>query len=134
MESKFSINLKVRDYECDMQGIVNNAVYLNYLEHARHEYLDSIGLSFNSLTEQGLYLVAMKAEQLYKKTLSSGQNFKVSCEMIPESKFKVKFIQEIFNEKNETVLQASVIAGLIDAQKKPLLIEKVLNLSNQQFN
>ncbi|MBU2223338.1 MAG: acyl-CoA thioesterase, partial [Gammaproteobacteria bacterium] len=30
----FSVDFKVRDYECDMQGIVNNAVYFNYLEHA----------------------------------------------------------------------------------------------------
>ncbi|RKX91588.1 MAG: acyl-CoA thioesterase, partial [Spirochaetes bacterium] len=26
----FSIEFKIRDYECDQQGIVNNAVYLNY--------------------------------------------------------------------------------------------------------
>lgn len=31
----FRIDLKVRDYECDLQGIVNNGVYFNYLEHAR---------------------------------------------------------------------------------------------------
>jgi acyl-CoA thioester hydrolase len=39
----FSLEMKVRDYECDMQGIVNNAVYQNYLEWARHEYLLSRG-------------------------------------------------------------------------------------------
>ena len=39
MGYKFKIALPVRDYECDMQGYVNNAVYQNYLEHARHEYL-----------------------------------------------------------------------------------------------
>ena len=46
----FSLNLKVRDYECDMQGIVNNAVYQRYLEHARHECLLSRGLSFAEMT------------------------------------------------------------------------------------
>lgn len=124
----FSIEFKVRDYECDMQGIVNNAVYLNYLEHARHEYLDHIGFSFKNLTEQGLYLVALKAEQIYKKALVSGDEFKVTCNMIAESKFKVRFVQEIHSETEQLVLQAYVIAGLIDKSKKPISIDKVFNL------
>ncbi len=41
-ENSFSIQLKVRDYECDMQGVVNNANYQHYMEHARHEYLKAI--------------------------------------------------------------------------------------------
>ncbi len=36
---EFELEFTVRDYECDLQGIVNNAVYLNYLEHTRHQYL-----------------------------------------------------------------------------------------------
>jgi len=36
---RFKLNFEVRDYECDLSGIVNNAVYLHYLEHARHELL-----------------------------------------------------------------------------------------------
>ena len=48
MEKKycFELEMKVRDYECDMQGIVNNANYQHYLEHARHEFLQSTGTAF----------------------------------------------------------------------------------------
>jgi len=45
----FSVEFKVRDYECDQQGIVNNAVYLNYLQHARHEFGLSTGLDWLEL-------------------------------------------------------------------------------------
>ena len=38
-EYQFTLKFEVRDYECDLQGIVNNAVYQHYLEHTRHVYL-----------------------------------------------------------------------------------------------
>ena len=56
MEKKycFELEMKVRDYECDMQGIVNNANYQHYLEHARHEFLQSTGTAFVDMREQGI--------------------------------------------------------------------------------
>ena len=52
MVYKFKIDLQVRDYECDMQGYVNNAIYQNYLEHARHEYLQRLGINFAILAKR----------------------------------------------------------------------------------
>ena len=49
----YELKLKVRDYECDLQGIVNNANYQHYLEHTRHEFLTSVGVSFARLHEEG---------------------------------------------------------------------------------
>ena len=34
----YSIDIKVRDYELDAEGIVNNANYLHYLEYTRHYF------------------------------------------------------------------------------------------------
>lgn len=48
----YELEMKVRDYECDLQGIVNNANYQHYLEHTRHEFLTSVGVSFAALHEQ----------------------------------------------------------------------------------
>ena len=50
----YELEMKVRDYECDLQGIVNNANYQHYLEHTRHEFLTSVGISFAALHEQGV--------------------------------------------------------------------------------
>ena len=50
----YELPMKVRDYECDLQGIVNNANYQHYLEHTRHEFLLSAGVSFAGLHEQGV--------------------------------------------------------------------------------
>ena len=50
----YELKMKVRDYECDLQGIVNNANYQHYLEHTRHEFLTSVGISFAKLHEEGV--------------------------------------------------------------------------------
>ena len=42
----FETKMEVRDYECDIEGIVNNANYLHYMEHTRHLFLKECGLSF----------------------------------------------------------------------------------------
>lgn len=54
MEKKyiFETRMDVRDYECDIQGIVNNANYLHYTEHTRHRFLKHAGLSFAALHER----------------------------------------------------------------------------------
>jgi len=62
----FELELAVRDYECDLQGIVNNAVYQNYLEHARHEYLHTLGVDFAALHAAGTEPVVTRIEIDYR--------------------------------------------------------------------
>ena len=50
----FTLEDKVRDYECDLQGVVNNANYQHYMEHARHEFLEYLGENFGAMHEQGI--------------------------------------------------------------------------------
>ena len=74
----FSMIEKVRDYECDMQGVVNNANYQHYLEHTRHEFISSLGESFSKWTELGMTPMVSKIEINYKTPLRSGDSF-ISC-------------------------------------------------------
>ncbi|WCN09351.1 acyl-CoA thioesterase [Marinomonas mediterranea] len=90
-----TIDIQVRDYECDMQGIVNNAVYQNYLEHARHEFIKTKGLDFAEITSRGIHLVVIKAEIEYKASLRSGMVARVSTQGKRLSKFKAVFEQTI---------------------------------------
>ena len=71
----YELEMKVRDYECDLQGIVNNANYQHYLEHTRHEFLTSVGVSFAALHEQGVDPVVARISMAFKTPLKSGDEF-----------------------------------------------------------
>ena len=70
-----SLEFTVRDYECDLQGVVNNANYQHYLEHARHEFLISRGISFARLHDEGTDLIITRVEIDYKHPLRSRDRF-----------------------------------------------------------
>lgn len=72
MEYIFDLTLKVRDYECDLQGIVNNANYQHYTEHTRHEFLRSEGISFADLHNRGIDAVVARLQMAFKTPLRSG--------------------------------------------------------------
>lgn len=95
MEFIYELEMKVRDYECDLQGIVNNANYQHYIEHTRHEFLLSTGLSFAQLHEQGTDAVVARLEMAFKTPLKSGDSF-VSKLAVKKDKFKYIFYQNIY--------------------------------------
>ena len=73
----FRTEFKVRDYECDLQGIVNHANYIHYCEHARHEALLKLGGSFKKMHEEGEDLVVAKLHIEYLISLRSMDEFYV---------------------------------------------------------
>lgn len=91
----FELNMKVRDYECDLQGIVNNANYQHYLEHTRHEFLLDHGISFAKLHEQGTDAVVARITMQFKVPLRSGDEF-VSKLWLKKEGVKYVFMQDIF--------------------------------------
>ena len=46
---KHTTEITVRSYECDSYNHVNNAVYLNYLEHARMDFLHAANFDYKGI-------------------------------------------------------------------------------------
>jgi len=111
----FELELEVRDYECDLQGVVNNAVYLNYLEHTRHQYLRSRGVDFAALHEAGCDLIMTRCEVDFKGSLRSGDRFVVLMSLSRESRLRFLFHQKVLRLPDRTaMLEARIIGtGLI---------------------
>lgn len=104
----YELKMKVRDYECDLQGIVNNANYQHYIEHTRHEFLLSAGISLAQLHEQGIDAVVARLSIAFKTPLRSGDEF-VSKLYLKKEGIKYIFYQDIFRLPDlKPVIKATV--------------------------
>lgn len=106
----YSLSFKVRDYECDLQGIVNNANYQHYTEHTRHEFLLSRGVSFAQLHDEGVDAVVSAMQLRFKSPLHSGDEFVCKLGLKKEG-IKYIFQQDIFRlPEMKPVLKSKVEA------------------------
>ena len=95
MKYAYELKMKVRDYECDMEGIVNNANYQHFMEHTRHEFLLEAGISFAEMLEQNIVSVVARITIDYKTPLRSRDEF-LSCLNIKHEGIRYVFYQDIY--------------------------------------
>ena len=129
MNYKHRLIFKVRDYECDMQGVVNNSVYQNYLEHARHDFLLSKGINFAEMTSRGIHLMVVRAELDYRQSLKSNDNFEVCSNFQQVSKLRFAFLQDIYRSSDQKLmLQAKIIGTAVNQRGRPFVCEELIPL------
>lgn len=128
-EYQASLEFTVRSYELDIQGVVNNAVYQNYLEHARHDFLLSRGIDFTQLHREGIELIVTKVEIEYKYPLRSHDRFVIKSLIRREGNVRLVFHQGIYRIPDNKLIVKAVITGVSTKNGKPVspepLIEKM---------
>ena len=102
MKYIFETEMEVRDYECDIEGIVNNANYLHYTEHTRHLFLRSLGVSFAKMHEQGVDAVVARMTLQYKTPLRCDDHF---ISRLALEKKGLRYIFHLSQGRRETVLE-----------------------------
>jgi acyl-CoA thioester hydrolase len=113
---QFSLPMKVRDYEVDAEGIVNNANYLHYLEHTRHEFCHQAGLSFRQMRELNMSPVVSRLEIDYRTPLGLGEEF-TSHLTLSRRGARYLFHQWVENQRGELVVDAMVtIVNVVDGR------------------
>ena len=122
---QYELDFTVRDYECDLQGIVNNAVYLNYFEHARHIFLISKNINFARLHTEGIDLVVSRIEIDYKRSLTSGDTFVVRLNILREGQLKLIFNQDIFKLPENLLVARAKVIGVGLKHGRPIRLEDI---------
>ncbi len=108
----FSIDMKVRDYECDLQGVVNNANYLHYMEHCRHEWFESVGHNFGQMHLEGYDAFVREVKVIYKKSLRSGDRFRAGFTIRREG-VKIIFDQYILFPDDSIAAYGEVVIVVV---------------------
>lgn len=116
----FETELEVRDYECDIQGIVNNSVYQNYLEHARHKFLNHAGLSFAQMHNDGIDAVVIRAELNYKFPLRPGDIFLVRLKMAKQGRLRIIFKQQVIRKTDKKLMVDARITTVLTRNGRPV--------------
>ncbi|MEY9893519.1 acyl-CoA thioester hydrolase [Catenulispora sp. MAP12-49] len=117
----FSVPITVRGYELDTQGHLNQAVYVQYSEHARWELLAAAGIQQNAMVAGGIGPVALEVNVKYLRELRGGERVDVTCEFAwAEGKvFQLK--QQIIKTDGTVCADIVVTGGIMDLKARKLV-------------
>ncbi|WP_432030596.1 acyl-CoA thioesterase [Streptomyces sp. 1222.5] len=121
MSEPFSVRVTVRGYETDVQGHLNQAVYLNYAEHARWSLLQAAGISQARLAGRGVGPVALETTIRYRRELLAGDEVDVSCafEWGGGKTFRIR--QEIRKADGTVAAELTAVGGMLNLAERKLL-------------
>ena len=123
----YQVNFEVRDNEIDIQGVVNNANYLIYMAHARHKFLQHMGIDFSQMARDKLNLMLISSFVEFKKPLLPNDHFYVTCKLVPEGKLRFVFEQEIRKQGTDELCAKGINTGVcIDATRnRPVVPDNI---------
>lgn len=108
----FKLTDKVRDYECDLQGVVNNANYQHYMEHTRHEFLESLGENFGAMHDKGVDGFVSHVDIDFKTSLKSGDSY-ISCLNVYKKGVKLVFEQDIYKASDGALATKGKVESVV---------------------
>ena len=111
-EYLYTLEMETRDYECDIQGIVNNANYQHYLEATRHKWLKDEGFSFQKWHEEGLDMVVSEVTIKYKTPLR-GQEAFLSCFNVRREGVRFIFDQDIYRKSDGKLCVSATLSSVL---------------------
>lgn len=113
--------VKVRYAETDQMGVVHHGNYADYLEVARLDWLDELGVSYKSMEREGVMLPVYELKFKFIKSALFDDELKIITKLKKIPSVKIEFDYEIFNQNDELLTTASTVLVFIDTNsRKPI--------------
>ncbi len=117
-EDWYRMPFEVRDYEVDLQGIVNNANYFHYFEHARNVFGRERGFDLSDLHDnQGIDPVVSSIEIKYRIPLRPRERFTVRVRAHREGRIRIVFEERLIKEDGSDSASAFVVVALLKGSR-----------------
>ncbi|WP_041819046.1 acyl-CoA thioesterase [Streptomyces davaonensis] len=123
MTEPFSVPVTVRGYETDVQGHLNQAVYLNYAEHARWSLLRAAGITQAGLIGKGVGPVALETTIRYRRELLAGDEVEVTCAFDWSGGKTFRMEQTIRKADGTVAAEITAVGGLLDLTARKLIAD-----------
>ncbi|MET9730814.1 acyl-CoA thioesterase [Streptomyces sp. NPDC006458] len=123
MNEPFSVPVTVRGYETDVQGHLNQAVYLNYAEHARWSLLQAAGIRQADLVGRGIGPVALETTIRYRRELLAGEEVEVTCAFLWGEGKTFRIVQTVRKADGTVAAEIEAVGGLMDLGARRLVAD-----------
>ena len=112
------MDLVVEEEDIDILQHMNNMVYIKYLEKARLEWYEQMGVSFQTILDRGYGTVVRNLNVSYVKEARLGD--KLQIKTVPISIGNSSFVmkQWMYNESGEVITEAEAVIVMIDFHKR----------------
>ncbi|MEU9235219.1 acyl-CoA thioesterase [Streptomyces subrutilus] len=121
MGTPFSVRVQARAYEVDRQGHLNQAVYMQYAEHARWQFLQAAGLTPDVLAAAGIGPVLLKASVRFQRELRAGDEVDVGCAIGGGQGKLIELMQRFHTPGGVPIARIETVVGLLDLATRRLL-------------
>ncbi|KAF5759792.1 putative Thioesterase domain, HotDog domain superfamily [Helianthus annuus] len=123
MSGYHEVEFSVRDYELDKYGVVNNAIFANYCQHACCQLMEKIGINIDTIAQTGNAVALSELLLKYIAPLKIGDKLMVRVRVSDTSAARVYFKHFIVKIPNEEPgLEACATVVWLDKSYRPVRI------------
>lgn len=114
---------KINYYETDKMGITHHSNYIRFMEEARIDFMEQIGLGYDKMEEMGIGSPVINVECNYRKTTTFPDVISIIVKTEKVSAFKL-FLTYEMKVNDQVVSTGKSSHCFLDKTGKPVMLEK----------
>lgn len=118
---------KVQYYETDRMGITHHSNYIRWMEEARLEFMEEIGIGYDKMESLGVTSPVIKVTCDYKNTTTFPDKIAISLRVKSYNGIKLVLAYEMRNEKSRVIAATGESQHcFLNGNGRPIALQKQL--------